>query len=63
MPGIIINNWDLFTDLFDSQEWVKGRFADLEKSRNVIAHNNVLDQPEVERIRLYLQDWARIVGL
>jgi hypothetical protein len=63
MPGIILNSWDDFVDLFDTQEWVKSRFGDLEKSRNVIAHNNVLEEAEIDRIRLYLQDWARIVGL
>lgn len=63
MPGIILNNWQLFEDLFDSQEWVKARFGDMEKSRNVIAHNNVLEEAELERIKLYLQDWARIAGL
>jgi hypothetical protein len=63
MPGIILKNWADFEDLFDSQDWVKSRFADLEKSRNVIAHNNVLEASEIERIRLYLRDWARIVGL
>jgi len=63
MPGIILNNWSLFEDLFDSPEWVKPRFGDMEKSRNVIAHNNVLEDAELERIRLYLQDWARIAGL
>lgn len=63
MPGIILNNWANFEDLFDSQEWVKSRFGEMEKSRNVIAHNNVLEEAEIDRIRLYLQDWARIVGL
>jgi hypothetical protein len=63
MPGIILNNWTDFEDIFDSQEWVKSRFSEMEKSRNVIAHNNVLEDAEIERIRLYLQDWARIVGL
>lgn len=63
MPGIILNNWADFDDLFDTQEWVKSRFGDMEKSRNVIAHNNVLEEAEIDRIRLYLQDWARIVGL
>jgi hypothetical protein len=63
MPGIILNNWSDFEDLFDSQEWVKSRFSEMEKSRNVIAHNNVLEDAEIDRIRLYLQDWARIVGL
>lgn len=63
MPGIILNNWDDFDELFDTPEWVKSRFSDMEKSRNVIAHNNVLEDAEIERIRLYLQDWARVVGL
>jgi Swt1-like HEPN len=63
MPGIILNNWIQFEDIFDSQDWVKARFGDMEKSRNVIAHNNVLEDQEIERIRLYLQDWARIAGL
>jgi hypothetical protein len=63
MPGIILNNWTDFEQLFDTQEWVKSRFGDMEKSRNVIAHNNVLEDAEIDRIRLYLQDWARIVGL
>ena len=63
MPGIILNNWAHFEDLFDSQDWVKVRFGDMEKSRNVIAHNNVLEDAELERTRLYLQDWARIAGL
>ena len=63
MPGIILNNWAMFEEMFDSQEWVKARFGDMEKARNVIAHNNVLEDAELERIRLYLQDWARIAGL
>lgn len=63
MPGIILNNWVDFEDTFDDQQWVKTRFGDMEKSRNVIAHNNVLEDREIERIRLYLQDWGRIVGL
>ena len=63
MPGILLNNWPDFEVLFDSPEWVKSRFSEMEKSRNVIAHNNVLEEAEIDRIRLYLQDWARIVGL
>jgi HEPN superfamily Swt1-like protein len=63
MPGIILNNWADFEDVFEGQEWVKTRFGDMEKSRNVIAHNNVLEDREIDRIRLYLQDWGRIIGL
>ncbi len=63
MPGIILNNWSDFEQLFDTPEWVRSRFGDMERSRNVIAHNDVLEDTEIDRIRLYLQDWARIVGL
>jgi len=63
MPAIILRNWEEFEGVFDTQEWVKSRFGDMEKSRNVIAHNNVLEDPEIDRIELYLRDWARIIGL
>ena len=42
---------------------MKCRFSEMDKSWNVIAHNKVLEDAEIERIRLYLQDWARVVGL
>jgi len=34
----------------------------MEQSRNVIAHNNVLDKNEIDRVRMYLTDWLRQVG-
>lgn len=59
---IITNNWSLFEDLFPDQDWVRTRLSDLELSRNVIAHNGVLNGREITRITLYLKDWVMQVG-
>jgi hypothetical protein len=59
---IIKNNWAEFSDLFPDQNWITSRLSELEKSRNIIAHSNVLDDREVDRIRMYLEDWIRQVG-
>lgn len=59
---MVTNNWELFEDLFPDQDWVRTRLADLEMSRNVIAHNGVLDGREIIRITLYLKDWVMQVG-
>jgi hypothetical protein len=62
LRALIINHWTDFEDLFPDQNWVTSRLDELENSRNVIAHNNILDQRELDRIRLYLDDWLRQVG-
>lgn len=62
LTAIVRNNWSDFEDLFPDQNWIMSRFGDLEKSRNIIAHNNVLDDREIDRIRMYLDDWIRQVG-
>lgn len=59
---IIQNAWVDFSDLFPDVAWITSRLKDLELSRNVIAHNNLLDKLEVDRIRMYLSDWLRQVG-
>ena len=59
---LIRNNWPEFADLFPDQNWIASRLTELEKSRNIIAHSNVLDEREVDRIRMYLDDWIRQVG-
>jgi hypothetical protein len=59
---MITNNWEQFDDLFPDQDWVKTRLSDLEMSRNVIAHNGVLNGREITRITLYLKDWVMQVG-
>lgn len=59
---IVIANWEDFEDLFPDQHWITGRFNDLEASRNIVAHNNTLDEREVDRIKMYLADWLQQVG-
>ncbi|NEN06567.1 hypothetical protein G3T36_11885 [Diaminobutyricibacter tongyongensis] len=62
LESLIRNNWEAFEDLFPDINWVVSRFDELEKSRNIVAHNNLLEPNEVNRIGLYLRDWTRQVG-
>lgn len=59
---LIQNNWPDFEDLFPDQNWITSRLDELEASRNIIAHSNVLENREIDRIRLYLDDWYKQVG-
>lgn len=59
---IIRNNWTQFEDLFPDQNWLANRLTELEASRNIIAHSNTLDDRELLRVKMYLQDWTRQVG-
>ena len=60
--NLIISHWQDFEDLMPDQNWVSSRLDELEASRNIIAHSNVLEDREIERMRLYLEDWTRQVG-
>jgi len=62
LKALIVNQWQVFEDLFPDQNWISTRLDELEASRNIIAHGNVLDDRELTRLRLYLQDWTRQVG-
>jgi hypothetical protein len=62
LKSIIQLNWEDFEDLFPDLNWVINRFTELEASRNIVAHNNVLDSNEIERMKIYLVDWVRQVG-
>jgi hypothetical protein len=59
---LIINQWDVFKDFFDSQTWVQSRMQEAERSRNVIAHTNVLPAEEAQRLEMYLRDWIKQIG-
>lgn len=58
---IITSNYNLFKDIFPSLGWIKQRIDDIEKSRNIIAHNNPLPKKEIERIKMYLHDLQEIL--
>jgi hypothetical protein len=62
LSALIQNRWEDFEDLFPSFDWVLSRFRELEASRNIVAHNNLLEDREVERLRMYLSDWTKQVG-
>ena len=62
LVDIIINRWEDFSDLFPNQHWVSARFNDLEMSRNIIMHNGVLPEIEIDRIESIARDWVRQVG-
>lgn len=63
LADFITNNWDDFSDLVPTQHWLKQRFDELEKARNFIAHNRLLQPGEFQRIEMYIADWNRVVGL
>jgi HEPN superfamily Swt1-like protein len=62
LRDLIVTHWAVFQDLFPDQNWISSRLDELEASRNIIAHSNILDDRELTRLRLYLQDWIRQVG-
>jgi hypothetical protein len=63
LADIIISNWDDFSDLVPSQQWLKQRFEELEQARNFIAHNRLLLPSEFNRIEMYISDWNKQVGI
>ena len=63
LADIIVANWEEFSDLVPSQQWIKQRMEELEQARNFIAHNRLLLPGEFQRIEMYVADWNRMVGL
>ncbi len=57
LKSIITTNWADFEDIFPSDQWVAGKIDEIEMSRNVIAHNNPLEERDITRLNLNLQDW------
>jgi hypothetical protein len=62
LSKLIVNHWALFEDLLPGQPWVQSRLEEAEKSRNVIAHTNILSSEEVDRLEMYLRDWIKQIG-
>ena len=59
---LITNHWPLFRDFFPNQTWIMSRVQEAERSRNVIAHTNLMSSEEGDRLEMYLRDWLRQVG-
>jgi hypothetical protein len=62
LSKLFVNNWADFADLLPDQQWLTARLKEIEQTRNIIAHTNVLDDREIERLRLYIEDWKRQTG-
>jgi hypothetical protein len=59
---IIISNWDLFGTIFSSQRAVEKIMSNLNLLRGPIAHCCPLSEDEVDRLRLAVKDWFRMIG-
>lgn len=55
---LIQNHWDAFKGLVPTQSWAVSRLNDAERSRNVIAHTNLLSDEEVVRLEMHVRDWV-----
>lgn len=61
--SVIINsNWALFATIFKSQRAVEKVMSSLNLLRGPIAHCCPLSEDEVDRLRLALKDWFRMIG-
>ena len=58
---LIQNHWNEFKGLIPEQSWAVSRLSDAERSRNVIAHTNLLSDEEVVRLEMHVRDWVRQV--
>jgi len=61
LKSIIKNNWGDFASLFPDQTWIDTRIGEIERSRNIIAHNNPHAKRDIDRIKLYFEDWEEQV--
>jgi len=62
LAKLMVNHWKLFEDLLPTQVWMQSRLDDAERTRNVIAHTNLLASEEVDRLEMHLRDWIGQIG-
>lgn len=58
---IIKGNWDVFASIFSSVKAVERVMANLNILRGPIAHCSPLAEDEIERLRLAVRDWFRLM--
>ena len=59
---IITTNWDLFESILKSKRAVERVMASLNLLRGPIAHCSPMQEDEVDRLRLAVKDWFRLIG-
>ena len=62
LAGIVIANWEHFSDIILNQQWLSQRFNEMERARNAIAHHRPLSDNETQRLYMYVRDWIRQVS-
>lgn len=59
---IITSNWDLFKTILKNQRAVTRVLNNLNLLRGPVAHCCPISQDEIERLRLSVKDWFRMIG-
>jgi Swt1-like HEPN len=62
LSGIITSNWELFEPTLKSKRAVERVMANLNLLRGPIAHCCPMQEDEVDRLRLAVKDWFRMIG-
>ena len=62
LSGIITGNWDLFGTIFSSPKAVQRVMSSLNLLRGPIAHCSPMEDDEVDRLRLAVKDWFRMMS-
>ncbi|WP_202710322.1 Swt1 family HEPN domain-containing protein [Sporosalibacterium faouarense] len=53
LGSIINNNWDIFKEYFPNQDFILPKINEMADCRNLIAHNSIIDETEMNLIRTY----------
>ena len=61
LADIITSNWGVFADTFSSRAAVTRVFSSLNLLRSPIAHCSLLAPDEIDRLRLTMRDWFRLM--
>jgi hypothetical protein len=59
---IITSNWDLFEPVLKTKRAVERVMASLNLLRGPIAHCCPMQEDEIDRLRLAVKDWFRMIG-
>ena len=62
LSSMITSNWDLFEPVLTNQRAVARVMSNLNLLRAPIAHCCPISEDEVERLRLSVKDWFRMMG-
>ncbi|MBS1158214.1 MAG: hypothetical protein H6R15_633 [Proteobacteria bacterium] len=62
LSGVITSNWDLFEPTLKSRRGVERVMANLNLLRGPIAHCCPMQEDEIDRLRLAVKDWFRMIG-